>query len=193
MDGYHVLHTNECFLENADKYEYVTVVDNDETILPTIINDKFSKKSETFNYIKSLNLDSIKKEVNSANLACKFETKPNYIESYLKSFGSNKNFHFGMAYYLKDVDLKRIFNAFEAYFSASSFNPNSFNHVIKVIDYEEKSENHNPYNYKFVITTQDELSYARNLLLLYRHFVETFENKYEMILNSYSEQFHRFF
>lgn len=193
LDGYHVLYTNECFLENANKYEYVTVVDNDETILPTIINDKFSKKSDTFNYIKSLNLDSIKKEMNSANLACKFETKTNYIESYLKSFGSNKNFHFGMAYYLKDVDLKRIFNAFEVYFSAPSFDPNSFNHVIKVIDHEEKSENHNPYNYKFVITTPDELSYARNLLLLYRNFVEKFENKYEVILNSYSEQFHRFF
>ena len=193
LDGYHVLHTNECFLENADKYEYVTVVDNDETIIPSIINSKLRKKVDNFNYVKSLNLNSIQKEVNSVNLACELDAKTNYIGSYLKSFGTMKNFHFGMAYYLKDVDLKRIFNAFEDYFNSTSFNSNSFDHVIQVIDYEKKSEFHNPYDYKFEIKNADELAYARNLLFLYRNFIEKFENKYKAVLNSYSEQFHRFF
>jgi hypothetical protein len=192
VDGYDVLHTNECFLENADKYEYVTVVDNDETIIPRI-NTRLRKKIDTFNFIKNITPNSLESDVNSINLACESDAKTSYIEDYLKTFGSMKNYHFGMAYYLKNVDVKRIFNAFEAYFNGSTFNPNSTYHVIQVFDTIAENPNHNPYTYNFVISNKDELSYARNLLFLYKNFIEKFENKYQTVLDDYSEQYHRYF
>jgi len=192
VDGYDVLHTNECFLENADKYEYVTVVDNDETIIPRI-NTKLLKKVDTFNFIKNITPNSLESDVNSINLACQSDAKTSYIEDYLKTFGRMKNYHFGMAYYLKNVDVKRIFNAFEAYFNGLTFNPNSVNHVIQVFDTVAENHNHNPYTYNFVISNKDELSYAQNLLFLYKNFIEKFENKYKSVLEDYTEQYHRYF
>ena len=32
------MHENECYLENADKYEHIAVYDNDEAIMPKILN-----------------------------------------------------------------------------------------------------------------------------------------------------------
>ena len=196
VDGYDVLHTNECFLENADKYEHVTVVDIDETIMPRI-NSKFKKKSDTFEYVKQLNTDSlresiaIKKEMSSLSNTCSSRDQNKIIDSYLSSIADKTNFHFSMAYYLKDVTVKMIFNAFEAYFKSNS--SNSLRQAIEVIDITPKSKFHNPYNYTFIIKNQDELIYAKNLLFIYRHFIEKFENKYTKQLSGLSEQFHRYF
>ena len=198
LDGYDVMHTNECFLENADKYEYVTVVDNDETVVPRI-NTRFRTKNDAFKYVSKLdsnyyssNKDSLLKEINSISLTCQHEVKSK-IESYLHSYNENTNFNFGMAYYLRDVDVKKIFNSFDAYFSSSYFDSKSFEHTINVIDTESENKFHNPYNFTFVIRSFEELTYAKNLLFLYRNFLEKFDTQHRKTLSVYTEQFRRYF
>ena len=195
VDEFDVMHTNECFLENADKYEYVAVVDNDETIIPRV-NTKFKLKKDTFDYVSKFDQDMLENEIQFISASCHQEVSNKIeaiIDTYIHSYGPNKNYNFHMAYYLRDVDVKKIFNAFEAYFTSSYFKQELKEHIIEVIDLEPASIYHKQYNYSFLIKNTAELNYARNLLFLYRNFIEKFENEYKDKLSSYSEQFHRYF
>jgi hypothetical protein len=187
-DGYDVLHTNECFLENADKYQFVTVIDNDETILPFINKQIFSYK-DSYDFILNLNKTSRL----SLSLECEVDNDKK-VDWYLHKFSFKSNFYFKMAYYLKNKIIKKIFDSFEAYFNSNQFKLNrKSQHIIHVIDLEPNSKTHNAFNYSFIIENRNELKYAQNMLLAYRLFIEKFENEHEVVLNKYSENFHRYF
>ena len=166
-DVFDVLYTSECFLENAHKYEHVTVVDPDETIIPRINSEIISNK-DNFKYVTNFNGNLVDLE-----LKCR-HNEDQKINNYLNWLDTHENLHFNMGFYLKNKIVSKIFNEFEAYFNSSLTykTKSSFKHVIRVIDLEPDGPEHFAYNYTFIISNKDELNYARNLLKFYKIYIK---------------------
>ena len=54
MDVFNGLLVNECYLENIDKYKYIAVMDNDETVIPGRI-DEINTASKYVKFMKNIN------------------------------------------------------------------------------------------------------------------------------------------
>ncbi len=52
-DIFNTILTNECYLKYSDKFKYITVIDNDETIIPRLIQATF-KSDDNFNFVNSI-------------------------------------------------------------------------------------------------------------------------------------------
>ena len=195
-DIFDVLHTNECFLNNTSEYDHITVIDNDEVIIPRV-NSKIARVKDNFKLISDLKFDekaqTVSSEVTNLASTCSKDIENQY-DDYLKGIKNQSvNFHFMMGFYLKDRTVKKIINRFEEYFSSPDFNPDKEQHTIIVVNLEPTSKDHNAYNFTFIINNKEEISYAKNLCKLYRLFVEKFENENKNELSKYSLRYHRFF
>ena len=172
-DIFDVLNENECFLENAGKYEHVSVFDNDETIIPRV-NSKIAKSKDNFDYVSSLNPNA--NDFIKLDSYCD-KNNDGRISKYFDSIKKSSNLHFRMSYYIKNPVLKDIFKSIESYFNSKEFNKSSAVHVIKAYDSMPASAQHTPYNFSFLIKNEYELSYAKNLLFIYRNYLEKYLDK----------------
>ena len=166
-DMFDLLIETECFYNNAAQYEFISVHDTDETIIPRV-NSKLMKSSNTFNYVKSLN--SINEKNLNLDSSCEKNTDRRF-EPYIARLGKNKNFHFKMGFYLSDVIVKEVFSAFEVYFNSKKFNSNLNQHRITSVSKRKIN------NYTFLIAGKDELKYAKNLLSIYKYYLKSFYAK----------------
>ena len=158
-DIFDVLYENECFLNNAHKYEHISVFDNDETIIPRS-NKKILRNKDFIKYVLEYN-NKLELENSCSNIK---------IDEYLNSIKKSDNLHFLMGFYLSNNIIKHIFNAIEAYISSNAYLKSR---LIKVIDPHPASPDYNPYNYSFSVNGKDELNYVKNLLSIYKKVIKT--------------------
>jgi hypothetical protein len=163
----------ECFYNNAGQYEFIAINDNDETVIPRI-NSKVMKNTDNFNYLKNLNL--INQEKLNLETSCE-QNIDKRLKPYLAKIAKNTNFYFPMVFYLSDIVVNEIFDAFEIYFNSNKFNSKSYHHRIHNI---VKKRNRAFFNYTFLISGKEDLKYARNLLNVYKYY---YKNIYEKNVN----------
>jgi hypothetical protein len=188
--------TNECFLNNTDKYKHVSVIDNDEIIMPRV-NSLLLRTVDNFNFISKLTFDQENgtRELTELEMTCGSD-RPG-IDAYLGNFKTQKpanTFYFHMGFYLRDKQVKQIIEAFEGYLLFNGSLNFTQEHNITVIDrLSPSSTDHNVYNFTFVLKNKRDIDYAMNLCKIYRFLIEKFERNFTQDLAKYSERFHRFF
>jgi hypothetical protein len=109
-DLFNVMITNECFLNNTDKYSHVSVIDNDEIIMPRV-NSRLLQNVDNFNFISKLNRTQ---DLNDLEMSCS-SNKSERIDIYLRNFKTFKpatTFYFHKGFYLRDKQVKQIIEAF---------------------------------------------------------------------------------
>ena len=116
---YEVLIFNECYLDHVDMFQYVSIIDQDELIIPRILND--------FNpIVKSNQILKDTDNILDHNGGYKCDSTQNnfqvYSSSLTRRFNSNKmvSLHFKMGYYLKNSDVRKIFETFEKFIESNS-------------------------------------------------------------------------
>jgi hypothetical protein len=192
-DIFNIMITNECFLNNTDKYLHVAVVDPDEIIIP-IENRQVLTLKDNLVLISQLNLVSnsnIPTKLTNLETSCSNDLNAK-LEEYLNTINNKSStFYFHMGFYLVDNQVRQIFEGIEAYYQESK--NLSQPHNITIIDLIPQSKSHNSYNFTFTIKNQDEINYALNLCKIYRNLIQVFEKSHERYLSKYSNRFHRFF
>jgi hypothetical protein len=164
---------NECYLNNVDKYKYITVIDNDETLIPRS-NRILLKQSDLYNFINSIEItdssqtrmDLDKKLLATISSGCSMNKNQNDIMTYRGKFEQNKTLSFMMAYYLKDRTVNKILKELEIYFNTLkkiSSDSNQFKVIIYDYDFT--------YKYQFLFQNENDVKYARNLIKLNRILV----------------------
>ena len=194
---------NECYLDNVDKYEYVAVLDNDEAILPRVATAKIDKLNKYVEYMSRLDLGTahdergIEQRLALGTDRCWSEHKPHErsVAAYMRKYLADMSVYHRMAIYLKDSIVKTIVHKIEAYLRSNSYEVERSldESVVQVIDLTPASEQHAPTNYTFVIRSETEFKYARNLCKLYRMLVEPFLSRNQEALDSVSTRFRRLF
>jgi hypothetical protein len=193
-DLFNMMMTNECFLNNTDKYSHVSVFDNDESIMPRV-NSKLRKTSDNFKFVSKLKFENkiVPEELIHLDMSCSNDME-NKLDSYFRNFTTKaSSFHFGMGFYLNDKQVKQIVEGIEAYFNKMSSLNTDIVHKIFIYDQIPASKDHNVYNFTFVLKNQDEINYAINLCKIYRFLIGEFEKENSDELQKYSKRFHRFF
>jgi hypothetical protein len=197
-DLFNVMMTNECFLNNTDKYKHVSVIDNDEIVMPRV-NRRLLHTADNFNFISKLTFDQENRtqdDLSELEMTCDSANRSDAIDAYLGSFKTQKpanTFYFHMGFYLRDKQVKQIIEAFEGYLLFNGSFDYTKEHFITVIDRLSPTADHNIYNFTFVLKNKRDIDYAMNLCRIYRFLIEKFERNFTSDLAKYSERFHRFF
>jgi hypothetical protein len=188
----------ECYLDNVDKYKYITIIDNDETIVPRV-NSKLIRQKDNYNLLKRIDYKkkyNMMKTLNDLEKKCWQNINLNdlnmvdtYVQEFkaLNGFMNDKSIYYKMGIYLKDKIVDKIFNAFQL---VSEFTqPFSIN----VIDLDDASSSHIPNNYTFKISDHDEFNYAKVLCKIYENLIKNFQEKHKSSIEKYSNRYNRFF
>ena len=145
---------NECYLNNKNHYKYISVVDTDETIIPTKLKNEYS-------FISNLKLSKCDDDLKCLKQTIKLCNSSKNLESYLKQIDkNNKSISFKMGYYLRDETIEKLFDSFENVLKNKSIK------IIKIKDYDLS------YDYTFRISNQTDLQYLENLYKLYKILVK---------------------
>ena len=135
---------NECYLNNKDIYKYIAVIDEDEMIFQTNIENKCPMKNSTMTHY----LDTTLKDYVSGG-------------NNLKYFNSTPlSFHYGMAMYLDESLVNQLFSKLENYFNLYQ------NLTTNTITIEEFPSYKPKLNIK--ISNEIEYDYAKKLLENYK-------------------------
>jgi hypothetical protein len=169
---------NECLLTNRDKYKYVTIMDDDETIIP--------RKPYNNEIIESLyqNYESYQEKIDPiSNKSTKFIP---YFESLLTKFnlGSKATFGFRWAPYMKNKHIKIIFNEIEKIYQS-----NISNHLLKIKDVNDS----NGLEFKIRINGEQDFNYAKYLYEMHLKYIEPFFKNNSQLLSLVPEPFTRFY
>jgi hypothetical protein len=157
---------NECYLNNIDKYKYITVIDNDETILPKTIENPFSStQNQQCDYKLSNYLNELTKVKENSNM---------------------KSFYFGQAIFLDNLQIKSLMNSIKYLLS----NKKSSKKVIELYDHDEN--NKSQYNFSLLIKDKSEIDHAMSLLSLYNN-IESYLTRNKNVMNKLAYNFDRFF
>jgi hypothetical protein len=190
----------ECYLDNVDKYKYITIIDNDEAIVPRV-NPRLVRHRDNYNLLKRLDYNkkyNLMKTVNELEKKCWQNINLNdlnlvdtYVQEFkaLNGYMNDKSIYYKMGIYLKDRIVEKIFKKME--YSLESEFREAF--LINVIDFDDSSEYHKPNNYSFKISDQDEFNYAKALCKIYNYLIKNFQDKYKSSIEKYSNRFNRFF
>jgi hypothetical protein len=181
---------NECYLNNVDKYKYITVIDNDEAIIPRS-NKILSKQSDLYNFIISLKMDSCNTKADLDRLlanmssSCSTNRNENDIMKYRSKFQSNKTISFMMAYYLRDKTVNKILNELDIYFNNTlqTISSNSKEFKVNINDYDFS------FKYEFLFQNENDIKYAKNLIKLNRILLKMNVNRKQ----KNDDEFDRFF
>jgi hypothetical protein len=191
---------NDCYLSNKHLYNYISVIDQDEIIMPRV-NEKIRKNMDTYDLIQSLNLENIKdkKSLNSKlNLesSCSVSNYENkdmdlYLDRLKNEYKINNDnsFHFSMSYYLSYESIEIIFNKFEEYFGKENYQIRNGSIVMILLN----DPTYNNYTYHFIFRNQNDVNYVKNLLKIYKIMIRDFFISNRNILNKYSIHYNRYF
>jgi hypothetical protein len=169
---------NECLLTNRDKYKYVTIMDDDETIIPRKpYNNEIIESLYQTNESYEEKIDPI------SNKSTKFIP---YFESLLTKFklGSKATFGFRWAPYMKNKHIKIIFNEIEKIYQS-----NISNHLLKIKDVNDS----NGLEFKIRINGEQDFNYAKYLYEMHLKYIEPFFKNNSQLLSLVPEPFTRFY
>ena len=171
---FEVLLFNECYLDNIDIYQYISILDQDEIVLPRNLND-FYRPSQIGNQI----FDD--KNIFEKNNDCQLNNFQSYITSLVDNLYSSQKYslHFKMGYYLKLTEVDIIFKQFENYLNSDLIEDKI--HVVGKVT-----------NYTFQILNNDEKDYVVYLNKVYKN-VTRFLYEDHVHLKQFPEIFARLF
>jgi hypothetical protein len=191
-DIFNTILINECYLKYSDNFKYITVIDNDETIIPRLIQTTF-KSDDNFNFVNSISHTKRsyrQLETYVDTLKCDYNKTNNFV-SYLEELErmnelkSSKEYYFQQGYYLSNDRMNQVLNIIETFLNST----NQSSLLIRVND----SKNTDIDGWRFEISGREEMVYARNLCKLNRLYVQPFINKNRELLKNVSENFSRYF
>jgi len=170
---------NECLLTNRDKYKYVTIMDDDETIMP--------RKEYNNEIIESLyqNYEPYSEKIDPiTNRSTKFIP---YFENLLSKFnlGSKATFGFRWAPYMKNKHIKLIFNEIEKIYLS-----NITDHLLKI---QDENDTFGLLSFRLRINGEQDFKYAKYLYEMHLKYIEPFFKNNSQILNSVPEPYTRFY
>ena len=176
---------NECYFENMDKYEYIAVYDQDESIIPRRIQDYMQLDN------KQIDLD-----VFGNDSQCLDYTRP--ISSYMSFLKINLNqlnnsdttFHFNMGMYLNHELFEAVI---ETFLNSSNNQTKEKGNYSFNVDYPNdiNFKGDRGLNFNVVIKNEVEYNYANYLKEFYYKTIRLFLQSNN--LSSLPEQFNRFF
>ena len=203
------VYTNECYLNNIDKYRYVAVIDNDELVLPRKTKN-FFELNQVNDYIVNLNWvdksSKAKKNAIFSDINCnRYQTNKVFqnkkeIESYLNEISNFVEFkrpltiHSYMAFYMYNSLVEKIFLELEKALEI----PSTLEAVEKlkdvtfiVNDFNTEPEFNN--SFTFILKTRREFDYAKNLLGIYRDVIEPYLKRNKDLIARSTYDYDRFF
>ncbi len=191
----------ECYLENKDKYKYIAINDQDETIVPRYLND-----------FRKIQTDFIHKNIQftgESEKKCFYGNDSlNSIEEYLKRLkaklkpterNQNITYHFSTGIYMKFKTMNVFFNQLGRIFNETSFsnqsNQSSYVYSINVKENDEKNNRNGGQlmNFNVTIQNKNEFIYAKYLHDLYFEIIEPFNERNKKELKKIYEPFNRLF
>ena len=127
-DIFNQIFTNECYMKYMDRYKYVSVADNDETVIPRLIERLF-RIEDNFNFVRSLNVsltntyESLDTQLSELNCD-KYQNGSNlvgYIDEVgaLNQFKEPKAFYFQQGYYLDNGLMNLVLIAIEKFLNGT--------------------------------------------------------------------------
>ena len=210
---------NECYLRHVDKYKYIAVLDNDETIVPKKIAMLSTHDVERYlvQHTRNLTLDSdvaaLKKAVFDDIKCDRYDDKQNKTPSRRRRRRSSSNSDALLAY----VDeLKRTLSLGEkrtVYFGQTFFVPNEFLielskalDTVFLVNGTNTTASPNNYNssysvsfealdvaYSFAIRSRDEHEYAHALWILCKRVIAPFYAEHAQTFAKLVKNYDRFF
>ena len=196
---FQILVFNDCYLNNKHLYDFISVVDPDETILPRM-NTKIQRHTEYQKLITDLNLLKIN-DKNSLNKlldlesSCTPNDKPrNDLVVYLNqlkhefNFKKDVNFDFDMVYYLSFQSIELIFDKIESFLNDEKNLEKKFPFKIEIKDTFYRN-----YTYSFLFSNNSDVKYIENLIKIYKILIKDFIIKNNETLIKYSYEYSRYF
>ena len=171
-----VLLFNECYLDHIDHFNYISLIDPDELILP--------RKLKSFNPINAYNQNLLNVEnILEKNSEC--VSNPDDFQDYIEglvtklSLSQIDSLHVKMGYYLKRIDESKIFEAIDKYIAS-----NSIDTQINVVSVEA--------NYTFQVMNENDRSYLIYLNNAYKKVLKFISHNNSSLVNL-PEMFNRLF
>jgi len=181
---------NECYTANRNKYKYITITDQDESIAPRgLLNttiDLFHSDHQDYKQLIT-------------NYQCYNNNNNNSkLESYLNSLLSNLNitkkhasFYFKMSLHLKNKTADLIFKQLGSFLTSLN-ETKPINYTILIQDVTEISAYGAKLKFWFSIRNKDELDYAKRIYKFHTELMEPILRKNKQILDKVAaESFNR--
>lgn len=194
-------------MANIDKYKYISVMDNDETVVPPKLNP-INGHSDLLQELKRNKLSSTDK-INkfNSNLNCeRFSNKnKSSIESFL-DFVSQTNspdkkvsYNFDQVYFIKMDMIQHFFDKLDKILENNSIvfplniNINNLNDVDPNVYGAVDKQGLEAFDYTFAIQDDNDLTHATNLLNINKFLLRPYLEANKWIINKTCERFDRFF
>ena len=207
VETINILVLSQCYLDNVDKYEYVGIFDNDETVLPKLSNH-FSKVSQSIELIKSYHKENhtnfadyiLNDKCNSldTSLTKMINQKNNQIYSYLKNVEKTQqinetSMYFKQAYFVSFQFVANVFDQISNYF-ASNLLKNGHKHSITVIHEESIGQNESKLvNFTIEIANKKEYDYTTSLISIFNSIIRVYVDDNKDIIHKYADRYLRLF
>ena len=175
---------NECLLLNRNKYKYIAIIDDDESILPRYsYNNELNESLYKYNYNYPHELDTI------TNKSSKYIKYFNNLRNQF-NLGQKSSLGFKWAAYLKHKHMKLIFNEIERILKL-----NGFQHILNIIDKDEFTNTLELHglHFKISINNEDDFKYAKYLYEMHIKYIEPFLNQNNKQLELVPEPYNRFY
>jgi hypothetical protein len=196
-----VLILNECYLDNIDKYKYVTVVDVDETIIPRAVSN-FHTIDQSNDFVSALQGQPSRKDVFN-NVKCdRYDSSiaiedKTLVEAYFIDLSKELEIkkpialHFQHGFYIHNGVVEKVMASIKkTLFYHSKLGTNSLiNYTLTATDSDSTKDN---LTFSFTIKNKKDLRYAESLLKVYQNVIKPFidEFDYSKIVGS---EYNRFF
>jgi hypothetical protein len=175
---------NECLLLNRNKYKYIAIIDDDESILPRYsYNNELNESLYTNNYNYPHEIDTI------TNKSSKYIKYFNNLRNKF-NLGQKSSLGFKWAAYLKHKHMKLIFNEIERILKL-----NGFQHTLNIIDKDEFTNTLELHglHFKISINNEEDFKYAKYLYEMHIKYIESFLNQNNKQLELVPEPYNRFY
>jgi hypothetical protein len=176
---------NECLLLNRNKYKYIAIIDDDESILPRYShnNNELNESLYTNNYNYPHEIDTI------TNKSSKYIKYFNNLRNKF-NLGQKSSLGFKWAAYLKHKHMKLIFNEIERILKL-----NGFQHTLHIVDKQEYTGVFDilGLDFNISISNEDDYKYAKYLYEMHIKYIEPFLNQNNKQLELVPEPFNRFY
>ncbi|CAF0819621.1 unnamed protein product [Brachionus calyciflorus] len=184
---------NECYLQNIDKYKYITVVDNDEVIIPQVL-----EKKELLSIQEYLNTASMNHKKNFQDLKCVQQGSTD-LESYIDLLTTKLNvrrprtFYFKQGFFINNILLNNIIDHIEVFLSNTTLTNNQsvFNYQIEIKEHKIPNGLTNQ-AFIFKIESKFDYDYARALVYLNKEVLQPYLRKYGHLIEKYAQNVDRF-
>jgi hypothetical protein len=170
-DMFNIILTNSCYMKNFNKYSHITVVDNDETVIPraqvaTLEHDYYENLKVLARSVKSSNdlIDDIEEKVQCTNIN---EYLTNLNDIYKSRTNKVLSYYFQQAYYFDMNLMQSILNELE-------LKINRLRAVNRTLVNVASNIASVSFNYTFLISDEYDLAYAKDLLNLNKKIVKPY-------------------